>query len=106
MIRTIVKEVRRMSKRKGRRKQKQLLKKRDLPKGDVVWRQSSEEATLAKKPHYNGFACGHGAHDDTKYNRTKSKRQLKQQLRQEGASRGSFLLCSINVSESWQKRKY
>ncbi len=89
-----------MSKRKGRRKQKQLLKKRDLPKGDVVWRQSSEEATLAKMPHYNGFACGHGAHGDVKYSRTKSKRQLKQQLRQEGASRGSFLLCPINVSES------
>ena len=28
------------------------------PKGNVVWRQSAEEATLASKPHYNGFACG------------------------------------------------
>lgn len=68
-------------------------KKRKLPKSNVVWKQSSEEATLAKKPHYNGFACGHGAHGDTKYNRTKDKSKWKQQLRQEGASRGSFLLC-------------
>lgn len=68
-----------------------LKKKRKVPKGNVVWKQTAEEATLAKKPHYNGFACGHGAHGDTKYNRTKAKRALKQQLRQEGASRGSFL---------------
>ena len=33
------------------------------PKSDVVWRQSAEEATLASKPRYNGFACGHGALD-------------------------------------------
>lgn len=67
--------------------------KRKLPqgrKGNVVWRQSSEEATLAKKPRYNGFACGHGAHGDAKYNRAKAKRAWKQQLRREGASRGSF----------------
>lgn len=82
-----------MSKRKSKGKRKQLLKKANLPKGDVVWRQSSEEVTLAKKPHYNGFACGHGAHGSVKYNRTKSKRELKQQLRQEGASRGSFLFA-------------
>ena len=66
-------------------------KKRKMPKGNVVWRQSVEDATLAKKPHYNGFACGHGAHGDVKYNRTKAKRTWKQQLRQEGAPRGSFL---------------
>lgn len=81
-------------------KRKLSLKKCDLPKGDVVWKQSSEEAALTKKPHYNGYACGHGVHGDVKYNRTKAKRQVKQLLRQEGASRGSFLLCSINVSES------
>lgn len=87
-----------MSKRKSKGKRKQLLKKANLPKGDVVWRQSSEEVTLAKKPHYNGFACGHGAHGSAKYNRTKSKRELKQQLRQEGASRGSFLFVDDNCS--------
>lgn len=65
--------------------------KRKMPNGNVVWRQSADEATLAKKPRYNGFACGHGTHGDTKYNRTKVKRALRQQLRQEGASRGSFL---------------
>ena len=30
------------------------------PKDAVVWRQSAGEATLAAKPRYNGFACGHG----------------------------------------------
>ena len=56
----------------------------------VVWRQSAEEAALAKKPRYNGFACGHGAHGDAKYSRAKAKRAWRKQLRQEGASRGSF----------------
>ena len=66
-------------------------KKRKAPKGNVVWHQSAEEATLAKKPRYNGFACGHGAHGSAKYDRTKAKRAWQKTLRQEGASRGSFL---------------
>ena len=70
-------------------------KKQKAPKGNVVWKQTSEEATLAKNPRYNGFACGYGAHGDARYNRTKAKRVLQQQLRQEGASRGSFLLCRL-----------
>ena len=59
---------------------------------DVVWRQSAEEATLAGKPRYNGYACGHGVHGSAKYSRTKAKRAWQRQMRQEGASRGSFLL--------------
>lgn len=66
-------------------------KKKRLPKDNVVWKQTAEEATLAKKPRYNAYACGHGVHGDTKYNRTKAKRSFERQLRQEGASRGSFL---------------
>ena len=42
------------------------------PKSDVVWRQSAEEATLASKPRYNGFACGHGAHGSAKYSRARA----------------------------------
>lgn len=64
----------------------------------VVWRQSAEEAALAKKPRYNGFACGHGAHGDAEYSRAKAKRAWRKQLRQEGASRGSFLFvqyCNV-----------
>ena len=61
------------------------------PKSDVVWRQSAEEATLASKPRYNGFACGHGAHGPAKYSRARAKQAWKRQMRQEGASRGSFL---------------
>lgn len=60
------------------------------PKSDVVWRQSAEEATLASKPRYNGFACGHGAHGPAKYSRARAKQAWKRQMRQEGASRGSF----------------
>lgn len=76
-------------------------RKRKLPKDDVVWKQTSEEATLAKKPHYNGFACGHGAHGDVKYNRTKEKRALKKQLRQEGAQTGSFLFHEFGLVRSF-----
>lgn len=59
-------------------------------KTGAVWRQSADEATLAQNPRYNGFACGHGAHGDRKFNRAKASRAWKTQLRQEGASRGSF----------------
>ncbi len=61
-----------------------------VPKGNVVWHQSAEEATLAGKPHFNGYACGHGAHGDAKYNRARAKRAWRRQLGQEGASRGSL----------------
>lgn len=60
------------------------------PKSDVVWRQLAEEATLASKPRYNGFACGHGAHGSAKYSRARAKQVWQRQMRQEGASRGSF----------------
>ena len=33
----------------------------------AVWHMSSEQATLAKMPKYNGYACGYGAHGNTKY---------------------------------------
>lgn len=65
------------------------------PKGNVVWRQSAEEATLASKPRYNGFACGHGAHGSAKYSRARAKQAWKRQMRQEGASRApSLFRCS------------
>ena len=35
----------------------------------AVWHMSSEQATLAKMPKYNGYACGYGAHGNTKYHR-------------------------------------
>ena len=60
------------------------------PKDAVVWRQSAGEATLAAKPRYNGFACGHGAHGPAKYSRARAKQAWRRQMRQEGAPRGSF----------------
>lgn len=56
----------------------------------VLWRQTAEEATLAAKPRYNGYACGHGPHGDTRYNRARAKQAWHRQIGQEGASRGSF----------------
>ena len=91
-----------MSKKHGKRTGS---KRNRVPKGDVVWRQTAEEATLARKPYYNAFACGHGVHGDTKYNRAKEKRTWKRDLRK-GASRGSFLLammCSRLHVESKQR---
>ena len=52
----------------------------------LVWHLSAEEATLAKKPHYNGYACGYGAHGTTKYNRAKQKRAAQKFLNEQGAS--------------------
>lgn len=58
----------------------------------AVWHMFSEQATLAKMPKYNGYACGYGAHGNAKYHRAKSKRAWKAQIQKEGASRGSFLI--------------
>lgn len=74
-----------MAKKRSKRKHQH------TPKGNVVWKQTAKEATLASKPYINAYACGHGVQGDTKYNRTKEKRAWKRDL-QEGASRGSFLL--------------
>lgn len=68
--------------------------KRVSSKG-AVWHMSSEQATLAKMPKYNGYACGYGAHGNAKYHRAKSKRAWKAQMQKEGASRGSFLLWAM-----------
>lgn len=65
-------------------------KKRKVAKTGAVWKQTAEEATLAKMPRYNAFACGHGPHGSVKYDRAKSKREWKRRIGSEGASRGSF----------------
>ena len=70
------------------------------PKSDVVWRQSAEEATLAAKPRYNGFACGHGAHGSVKYSRARAKQAWQRRMRQEGASRGSFPLYAKKFAKA------
>lgn len=33
----------------------------------------------AQKPRYNGYACGHGTHGDTKYNRRKVRKMLERE---------------------------
>lgn len=64
--------------------------KRRVAKTGPVWRQSREEATMARKPLFNGYACGHGVHGDTKYNRAKAKRAWRDENGREGASHGPF----------------
>ncbi|RNL21648.1 hypothetical protein DMP07_02125 [Slackia faecicanis] len=63
---------------------------RGVSKTGAVWHLSVEEATLAKKPRYNGYACGHGAHGDAKYNRAKAQRAWKHSMEREGTPRGPF----------------
>ena len=41
---------------------------------------SAEEVTKRSIPKFNPFACGHGPHGDTKYNRRKMKRDLRRDL--------------------------
>lgn len=65
-------EVRLMTKKRSKRTRSKR-KHQHTPKGNVVWKQTAEEATLANKPYINAYACGHGVQGDTKYNCTKEK---------------------------------
>ena len=68
-------------------------RRKRVSKSGAVWHQTSEEATLARKPYINGYACGHGVHGDVRYNRAKEKRSWRKQVRREGASYGPFSFC-------------
>ena len=65
-------------------------RKRKVEKCGPVWKQSGVEVTLAKMPRYNAYACGYGPHGQGKYSRRASKDELRRQIADEGASRGSF----------------
>lgn len=55
-------------------------------KGMVVWRQSAEEATLAKMPRYNAYGVGHGPHANRKrYDRNRSKRAWRSEIENQGS---------------------
>ena len=73
-------------------------KKKKCPKSGAIWKMSAGEATLAKKPRYNGFACGHGVHGNVKYNRAKQKRMTQKILGDQGASRGFFSFVQFLIS--------
>jgi len=74
-------------------------KSHKVPKTGPVWRLSAEEATLAGKPRFNGFACGSGTHGDVKYSRTRAKQAWRKEIRNEGVSEG---VPSIKVIEQHQ----
>ena len=67
-------------------------KTKRVPKRGAVWHLSAEEATLSHKPRYNGFACGHGAHGDAKYNRARANRAWKRDMQK--GPHGPFFVSS------------
>lgn len=69
-------------------------KHQHAPKGNVVWKQTAEEATLANKPYINAYACGHGVQGDTKYNRTKENAHGNAIFRKEPLGAPSFFLLN------------
>lgn len=79
---------------------KKRAKKHNVPKTGAVWRQTSEEATLAKMPRYDAFAGGYGPHGSKKYDRAKVKQDWRRQIGQEGASRGSFPLYAKKFAKT------
>ena len=50
-------------------------RKKRAPKSGAVWRMSAKEATLAKKPRYNGYACGHGANRNARGKSSSSRKE-------------------------------
>ena len=79
---------------------KKRAKKHSVPKTGAVWRQTSEEATLAKMPRYDAFAGGYGPHGSKKYDRAKVKQDWRRQIGQDGASRGSFPLGATKFAQA------
>ena len=66
-------------------------RKKKVSKSGTVWRRSAVENTLDHMPKYNGYACGHGAHGDSKYNRAKAKRAWQSELEPRGARNRGLL---------------
>ena len=75
-------------------------KRKKVAKTGAVWHQSAEEATLAKMPRYDAWACGHGPHGTAGYARAKEKRAWQKQMRQEGARTGSFLFLPAKAVQA------
>ena len=72
-------------------------RKKKAPKSGAVRRRSAVENTLDHMPKYNGYACGHGAHGDSKYNRAKAKRAWQDELEPRGArNRGLLPFAAAN----------
>ena len=55
-------------------------KNKKYQKDDSVFYMSSEEATLAQMPKYNGFAGGYGIQGKTKYSRNDEKQKFRKFL--------------------------
>ena len=69
--------------------------KKRVSKSGPVWHRTSEQATLDAMPKFNGYACGTGAHGDTRFNRAKSKRTWMRELAADKARMsGPYLLLT------------
>lgn len=66
-----------------RNKMSKAKKKNKTPKSGSVWHLSADEATLASKPLYNGYACGYGAHGHRGYDRRAENKKLHGELHDE-----------------------
>ena len=53
-----------------------MAKKKNMQKVMVI---SAMEIWEMRKPHYNAYACGHGAHGHKGYNRQKEKEQFRRE---------------------------
>ena len=58
------------------RERKEMSKKKKTQKVGVI---TSQQIFDAQKPQWNGWACGHGAHGDRKYNRRKVQRDFRRE---------------------------
>ena len=79
---------------------KKRAKKHNVPKTGAVWRQTTEEATLATMPRNDAYAAGYRPQGSKKYDRAKVKQDWRRQIGQEGASRGSFPLYAKKFAKA------
>ena len=76
-------------------------RKKRAPKSGAVWRMSAKEATLAKKPRYNGYACGHGGEMQNTAARNRNARGKATQAGRSPRGAPSFLPSTfIRAAES------
>jgi len=52
-------------------------------KNEKIHIMSAMEKTLMTMPRYNGYQTGHGVWGDTKYNRSKAKRQAEKDIKEQ-----------------------
>lgn len=80
-------------------------RKKKFNKNQKIVVMTADEATLAQNPRYNGYAVGHGAHGDKKYNRNKQKAAFKKAIRNDWSS-SRFYSQNIIYNFAFTGNKY